>query len=54
MSFIYPPYLDRVNGTGGGNGISYNLSHQQYLFQNIKHQIRRLLFKMKILPRIIR
>lgn len=54
MSFIYPPYLDRVNGIGGGNGISYNLSHQQYLFQNIKHQIRRLLFKMKILPQIIR
>ena len=52
IQFIYPPVLDNVDGIGGGSGIIYNKSKLDYFMSNIKHQIRRFLFKIKVLPYI--
>ena len=52
IKFIYPPVLDRVDGVGGGTGVRYNKTVSEYFFLNIKHQIRRFFFKIKILPHI--
>lgn len=50
IKFIYPPYPLRIDGISGGFGHSYNISDQKFLRLNIKHQIRRILFKIGILP----
>lgn len=54
MLFVYPPYLDKIDGIGGGNGVTYNLSSRRYFLLNLKHQIRRFLFYLKIFPCIIK
>lgn len=52
IKFIYPPMLERVHGIGGGFGVSYDLSDKEYFKKNIKHQVKRFLFWLGILPQV--
>lgn len=48
--FIYPLVPANVDGVSGGFGVSYNISKYQYFKCNLKHQIRRFLFRLGVLP----
>lgn len=50
IKFIYPSMAERVHGIGGGFGITYDLSDKEYFRMNLKHQIKRLLFWLGVLP----
>lgn len=52
IKFIYPPMFERVHGIGGGFGVSYDLSDKEYFKKNLRHQIKRLLFGLGVLPRV--
>lgn len=52
IHFVYPPHPERVHGIGGGFGITYDVSDWKYFKLNVKHQLKRLLFWLGILPRI--
>lgn len=52
IKFIYPPMAERVHGVGGGFGISYDLSDKEYRKLNLRHQLKRLLFGIGLLPRV--
>lgn len=50
--FVYPSFPERVHGVGGGFGVTYDISDWQYFKLNVKHQLKRLLFQIGILPRV--
>lgn len=50
--FVYPSLPERVHGVGGGFGVTYDISDWQYFKLNVKHQLKRLLFQIGILPRV--
>lgn len=52
IKFIYPPHAERVHGVGGGFGITYDCDDMAYFKIDMKHQVKRFLFKYKFLPRI--
>lgn len=50
LRFVYPNHRMRVDGTGSMGDI-YNLTDGQYRKQDFKHQLKRVLFAVGILPR---
>lgn len=52
VRFIYPPMAERVHGIGGGFGIEYDLSDTEYFKLNMRHQLKRLLWGLGVLPRV--
>jgi len=50
IKFIYPPMFERVHGVGGGFGVTYDLSDKEYRKLNLRHQLKRLLFGIGLLP----
>lgn len=54
IKFIYPPMLESVHGIGGGLGVLYDLSNKEYFKKNLRHQIKRLLLGLGVLPKVKR
>ena len=52
VKFIYPPLKERVHGVGGGFGVTYDLTDREWFRLNVKHQMKRLLFGIGLLPRV--
>lgn len=50
IRLIYPPLPIRIDGIGGGFGVVYNVTDFEYFKQRVKHQLRRILFRIGILP----
>ena len=52
IRFVYPSLPERVHGIGGGFGVTYDVSDWTYFKLNIRHQLKRFLFQIGILPRV--
>lgn len=50
--FVFPRHAWRIHGVSGGMGIDYDTSWKQYLKADLRHQIKRPLFWLGLLPRI--
>lgn len=51
LKFIYPPYLERIEGIGMSTGGALNLNGLHLLKAELKHLILRILFGISVLPR---
>lgn len=50
FSFIYPRYMSRTHGVAGGVGRALDKTDKDFFMESMKHNVRKILFDMHILP----